>query len=210
MFQLEEPTAVVLTSVNNRAELHGEDKVPAVDIGFRWETSNVVLSMFDPWLLTALYHRSAAADAQGDIPGVEQVLQNLRMPKLHTPLRWGEELVGYFLEIEYGTGGKSNLKLDAVDVGKFRFTPKEGGTTIVEFQVQASTSVTERVFGKLPLLLGHEVKITLLAPKVEGAQTQEKQADLQLAGNPQPDKPLTPGDVFTAGVVPGAQEPAAA
>lgn len=209
MFQLEESTTVVLTSVNNRAELHGDEKVPAVDIGFRWETGNNVLSRFDPALLSMLYHRSSAADAQGDIPGVEKVLQNLRFPKL-APLKWDDKLAGYFLEIEYGTGGKSNLKLDAVDVAKFRITPKEGGTVVVEFQVQASTSVTERVFGKLPLLLGHEVKITLLAPKVEGSQTQEEQPKLQLAGDPQPDKPLTPEDVFTAGVVPGTEQQAAA
>jgi hypothetical protein len=209
MFQLDEPTTMVLTSVNTRAEMHGDEKVPALDLGFRWETSNAVLGRFDPWLLTALYHRSAAADAQGDIPGVEKVMQNLRMAKLGAPLHWQEELIGYFLEIEYGTGGKSNLRLDAVDVNKFKLTPKEGGTTIVEFRVQASTGITERIFGKLPLLLGHEVKITLLAPKVDGAQQQEEQPSLTLAGNPQPDRPLTPEDVFTAGVAPGALQASA-
>jgi hypothetical protein len=205
MFQLEETTAVVLTSVNNRAELHGEDKVPAIDLGFRWETGNSVLARFDPNLLQVLYHRSSAADAQGDIPGVERVMQNLRFPKLSTPLRWAEDLVGYFLEIEYGTGGKSNLRLDAVDVGKFKLTPKEGGTVIVEFQVQASTNITERVFGKLPLLLGNEVKITLLAPKVEGVgQQPDQQPALQLAGGTDPTPPVTANDVFLAGHAPGA------
>jgi hypothetical protein len=47
MFSLENQNAK-LTSVNPRAEIHGQDRKMAVDLKFEVKVSNDVLSFFDP------------------------------------------------------------------------------------------------------------------------------------------------------------------
>ncbi len=225
MFVLESMTPVRLSNFNARAEKHGSDHVPAVDINFTLDAQNSILSYFDGHLLSALYHKSAANEppTQGELDGVPAVadMPNLRFPKL-APLRWAHQLAGYRLEIDYGLGEGSNLELDECNVGKFVLEPKEGGTVEVKFQVQCNSGLTERIMGKLMLLIGQEVDITLTAPEVRpaaevapatetkgrkgGKRKGEAQVDLILPGADTPDPaPLTAEDVFIAGHAPGCE-----
>lgn len=43
MFELTQPTEATLSSVTNRSELHGDDKVPAISLGFTVEAANTIL-----------------------------------------------------------------------------------------------------------------------------------------------------------------------
>lgn len=166
-FANEDFAPVKLNSASFRSELHGEAHVPAVDLSFTQDVPNTVLSYFDGALLSALYYCSAASSGQTAIEGVDQVLPNLRFPKLGLPLKWDDSGKGYYLEIDYGLGpDESNIELDLCTVGEFRITPKEGGTVELKYRVQVSGSpLTEKVCGKLASLIQQEMKIKLLPPQ---------------------------------------------
>lgn len=171
-FAIEEFATAKLNSANFRSELHGEEHVPAVDLGFTQDVPNTILSYFDGFLLSALYYCSAASSGQKVIDGVDQVLPNLRFPKMVTPIKWNDSGKGYYLEVDYGLGpDESNIELDLCTVGGFQITPKEGGTVELKFRVQVSGSpLTEKVCGKLASLIQQEVKIKLLPPEAPQAE----------------------------------------
>jgi len=167
MFEIEEFTNVKLTNFNPRREKHGPESVPAADMNFEFDQPNHVLSYFDGGLLSSLYRKTAANETEQEtLDGVEPVsdMPTLRFPKMN-PVRWDDKLAGYTLKIDYGLGGKSILEVDGCDVGKFTLDCKEGGTVNIRFQVQCSSGLTEKMMGKLSLLIGETIKITLTAPE---------------------------------------------
>jgi hypothetical protein len=168
-FEIEDFAAVKLNSANFRSQLHGEEHVPAVDLGFTMDAPNTILSYFDGFLLSSLYYCSAASSGQKVIDGVDQVLPNLRFPKLKLPLKWEEDLTGYTLTIDLGLGGKSNLELSSCAVNGFEIEPKEGGTVQVGFRVQA-VRLSEKDIGKLATLVQHDLQIQLTPPDVGGME----------------------------------------
>lgn len=163
-FEIQTPSTVRIVHVNLRAEKHGEDNVPAVDLKLRMETTNQALSMFHPELLRALYYSSEPARAQADVEGVQPILPNRVFEKL-LPLRWKDEGTGYTLRIDHGLGGQSDLVLGDCTINHFTFEPKEGGTVVLEWRLQNSTA-GERERGKLTGLIDCEVKASLTAPEV--------------------------------------------
>ena len=186
-FELLTPTAAKLTSVNCRSEMHGKDAVPAVDLRLAFDAPNSVLSMFDGWLLSALYHRAGPdqpSDPQGQIEGVEAIsdVPNLRMPHLASPVRWSKEYTGYELTFDFGIGGKSNITLTDCQVNSVQFAPKEGGTVEVGVRVQCSKGLTEKILGKLATLVQHDVQFTLRAPEVAQEQIEQRTPEEALAG----------------------------
>ena len=199
-FEIETVKSVRLSNVNPRMEKHGPDSVPAVDMNFIFETTNDVLAYFDGFLLTALYTaRTEAQSDQGEFDGLEPVSQlpNLRFPKM-APIKWDWRGAGYTLELDYGLGGNRNIVLDTCEVCKFVIDCKEGGTVELKFQVQVTAGLTEQIIGKLSMLIGQEVGITLRAPQTLGGQYSEV---LDKFGEPlfpgyTPDVPLTAEDVF--------------
>lgn len=167
-FELDELTRCVISSVNFRSELHGEDHVPAVDVGIKLTASNDILSQFDGSLKSMLYGKAdkATRAAQGELEGVEPTSD---MPKLRTsvieqPIRLASEFVGYRLTIDRGLGGPSNLVLEGCTVKKFRADCKEGGSVELSLQAQAA-HVDEATSGKLAMLIGAEVAVMLEAPE---------------------------------------------
>ncbi len=196
-FEIESMTTLRLTNVNSRMEKHGPDPVPAVDMNFVMDAPNDVLSYFDGGLLNALYTvKTEAQPEQGEIDGLEPVsnLPNLRFPKM-APINWDWRGAGYTIELDYGLGSGSNIVLDACEVGKFKIAPKEGGTVELKFQVQVSTGLTERIIGKLSMMIGQEVDITLVAPTTMDAQSAATFAE-PLFPDYKKDAPLTAEDVF--------------
>lgn len=156
--------AAKLTSVNPRAELHGQDKKLAVDLKFEIKVSNDVLSEFDPSLKSAIYR---AADAgEGDLladqmPGV--------LPKLKFPLmgaiKWGKQLAGYETVIHYGVSGAQDIRLIETEVDNFRFDCQDGGTVVVSFRVIAHPESAE--LGRLCEMIQQEVEMSLIEPEPE-------------------------------------------
>jgi len=196
-FQIEQFTSVRLSNVNPRIEKHGPESVPAVDLNFIMDAPNDVLSYFDGGLLNALFtvRTEAQSDAQTEIDGLAPVshLPNLRFPKM-SPIKWDWQGAGYTLEIDYGLGGNRNMVLETCDVCKFVIDCKEGGTVELKFQVQVTAGLTEQIIGKLSMLIGQEVGVTLLSPKTieqAGAVFYDP-----LFPGYVPDVPLTAEDVF--------------
>lgn len=81
-FQLELVTQVVVSNANPRRELHGEDKVRAIDLSFSLTGENTLLDLIEPGLREHHYFNKALKDGQEALPGVVIPMPNLRYPKL--------------------------------------------------------------------------------------------------------------------------------
>lgn len=158
MFSLSNQTAR-LASVNPRAELHGEERIPAVDLKLEMKTSNDVLSEFDPALKGALYMRGDAGLIND--PGHMPVL---RFP-LMSAFKWVAAFAGYTLRIHWGVSGLDDIVLQECNVDGFRFECMDGGSVSVCFRVQAHPN--ERDFGRLCSLVQQDVEVTLEPPTVK-------------------------------------------
>lgn len=162
MFSLQNQAAK-LTSVNPRAELHGQDKKLAVDLKFDIKVSNDVLSEFDPSLKSAIYRAADAGegDLLADQPGV--------LPKLKFPLmgaiKWGKAFAGYETVIHYGVTGQQDIHLAETDIDNFRFDCQDGGTVVVSFRVIAHPEAEQ--LGRLCEMIQQEVEMSLVEPEPE-------------------------------------------
>jgi hypothetical protein len=81
-FQLTEPTKVSITKTNTRTEIHGEDRVRAIDICFKLEGSNELLDLIQPGLRQHHFHSKALDAKQDSLPDVLVPLPDLRFPNL--------------------------------------------------------------------------------------------------------------------------------
>lgn len=191
-FEFTELTTVNLTNVNTRKELHGEELKQAVDLSFKLDLPNQCLNtLFAPGLQQALYHNPAAEQGQVDIEGVDPTLPMLRFPKLNgQKFSWGgkDKLVGYVLRMEYGLGDEiSNIELELCKVYGRVFETKEGGTVAVHFKVSnASDRLDKDTCGKLVLLGGEQVTMSLRAPTVHQPDEAGEPENPFLNDNPAP------------------------
>lgn len=164
MFQLPTFTSVTVRSLNVRAEMHGQEPVPAVDIGFRLTGSNKLLDMLDPKMRTGYYKRPGEEAPEPELDGIDHVdnLTELRIQHVKFPVKINREFPGRILVIDYGLGGKSNIDLSSADINDFSVTCHDGGTVDIDFRSQSS-GVGDLVLGKLGMLVRHEVKITIMS-----------------------------------------------
>lgn len=171
-FELDDLTRCTISGVNFRSELHGEEHVPAVDVGLKLTMSNDILSQFDGSLKGMLYGKAdkATRAAQAELEGVEPTsdMPKLRSSVIEQPIRLACEYVGYKLTIDRGLGGPSNIVLDGCTVKKFKADCKEGGSVELSFQTQAA-NVDEATSGKLAMLIGAEVAVMLEAPEEQAS-----------------------------------------
>lgn len=172
MFTFDTPTAVKLGHVNLRAEKHGEQSAPAIDVKFVRQAANDALAMLHPGLKDALYFRDEQTEAQGQIDGVPEIAPNLRFPKLGS-LAWDLEMTGCSVVVDYGLGEGSNISLSDCKVNNFRIEMSEGGTTDITFRVQTS-NFPSGALDKLAGKLGQETQITLWAPIVKPEPVQQE------------------------------------
>lgn len=176
-FEFREPTVVHLGNVNARKEIHGEDLVQAIDLSCKIDlTSSCLDDMFAPGLRKALYFNAAADAGQDDLNDIEASMPNLRFPKLNgQKFNFGgkDKLTGYILNMEYGLGDEiSNIELELCKVYGRAFEIKEGGTVTVHFKVSnASNRLDKDTCGKLVLLGGVEVTMSLRAPDAQTVET---------------------------------------
>ena len=153
---------VELVHKNERVEKHGDEDVLACDLKFAWSTTNGDLAMFAPDLRSALYKRADSAQAELD-PDPEH-LTALRFPGMD-PFRWSAgELVGGSLTFHYGV--KSMIKIDMSKLCKYKLQPMEGGTVVVEFQVQCRPN--EQQSGKLSKFLADRHCVISVTPPSDG------------------------------------------
>jgi hypothetical protein len=136
MFDLNQQT-VTFVNFNARTELNGETRKPASDILCRAQLPNSILNAFHQGLLLMLYERPANPDLveQGD---PDSGATALRMPLLGMPLDWDLVLENRKLTIDYGLGDdQSNIVMPECKVHKFKITPQNGGTVLVQWQISA-------------------------------------------------------------------------
>jgi hypothetical protein len=169
---------VKLSSVNPRAEIHGEERKPACDLKFEVTCANDVLIHFHPELRTTLFKK----DEQPDLIDQAQpeALTALRFPKMGT-VKWDWEGTGYTLTIDYGIGGKSDIKLGDCQVDQIRIDPMNGGSVKLGFR--AICHPESKQFGQLCELIQQDVEITLTPPEptsvqeLFGEDSEEKQKE---------------------------------
>jgi hypothetical protein len=169
MFEVDQVSAR-LTSVNPRAEIHGDDTVPAADLGLTFDAPNSILAHFGPQLLGSLYSKAVAKDAppaaaQGELDTVPQVSNqpHLRNPSIDGALKIRFEGIGYKVRFDHGLGGDSDIAFEGVKVNGIRLTPKEGGTVSVALRVQI-TDPEPGDLGHLCQRIGNDVRVSLEAP----------------------------------------------
>ncbi len=155
-----------MTHVNPRCELHGDEHVRAADLKFTFDTSNDVLSAFDPALKSSLYRK---ADGDGEQLDIEPSwLPKLRFPRMGL-VEWKSEIVGGTVQIFYGLDSSVDLEIRIAD--GFKFTLKDGGTVTVAFRIQCKP--TEEQFGRLCYLVQESVELSMWPPKADQAPQQE-------------------------------------
>jgi len=171
MFETNHQTAEII-SVNLRNELHGEEKVGAVDIGIRITAPNTMLELFDLKLLRTFY--TDAASGQGEL--IDH-LPDLRLPMLAMPVKWEYVGMGYDAHYDYGMNGDRHLRFIDCQVDKFKFDMKAGGS--VEFSFRIIAHPKPEQVGELYELNGSEIELTLMAPSdVDRDDQDELQSDL--------------------------------
>lgn len=195
-FEFVNAITVQLLNVNARKELHGEEHVQAVDLSFRADFPNSILDeIFAPGLCKAFYFNAAGDAGQERIEGLPETLPNLRFSKLKAGQSWGgkDKLMGYVLRIEFGLGDAlSNIELELCKVYGRAFEMKEGGTTTVYWKVSNATErLDTETCGKLVLLSGGEVTMSLKAPAVQQEEKVVEPESPFLNADP---KPLGEGD----------------
>lgn len=169
-FEFLNPLVATLTSIVTRKEFHGDEHVQAVYMSFKADFPNSILdSHIATGLCSALYWNSAAEAGQEELEGVAPILPNLRFPKLNgMRYTWAgkDKLHGYVTTIKFGLGDAiSNIELELCSVSGRVFETKEGGTCTLYWRVQnASDRLDMETCGKLVLLGGGQVTITLRAP----------------------------------------------
>lgn len=158
MFEVDKTRAFV-SSVNMRAEKHGEENVLASDIKLEVKLSNTVLNEFDKGLMAALY-REVRKGEQQELIGDNKFVA-VRFPLLDG-FRREEEFTGYRLSIGSELGLSEELELSDITLKKFAFDPMEGGTVAVTFNAVAHPTSDEA--GELCALIQETVSLTLVAP----------------------------------------------
>lgn len=201
-FALEKFTPVHLLHLGVRAEMHGTDPVPAVDLKFRLIGNNDLLDLFDVGLKKVLYRKAGdEEEEEPELDGVEPVsnLTQLRSTSIAMPLHLIREYVGLNLVLDFGLGGKSNIELFG-DADKFEIDAKEGGSVEVEWRFKAS-GIKGPALGKLGELVKHDVKITLLS-SAAADNTQESVPGTKKFSATAAEPVKTATDLFVAGAAP--------
>lgn len=207
--QFPEGRDVKLRNFQTRMEKHGEDDRPALDLAIEWSGPNTELDALDPALRPALFKPLVAQE--GELPLTVDDLPSVRLPLLKTPLKWDREWIGYTLKVAYGATGKADMVLGGVKVSKAEIHELiEGGTVTMRASL-STTDVSEKVIGKLALLQGHSINITLTPPDIEDEPKSDAGQDPAWpfpndpAGsvtNSAEGKPLTAEDVFIGNEAP--------
>lgn len=182
MFHLDVATKHTLAHMNVRSEKHGTEHETAVDLKLMASMPSSVLDILSPGMRADFYDR--------DTDGGWTKLKH----KLFLPIGWGEEHTGRAVTLDYGLGDDgtpeldfedgrtSNLRLIGAKVNKFKFTPQDGGSVLVEYRVQVS-KVEGAAVSLLSTLLRRSVWVIMPKPD-EAHPVQTGDAQQQPANAP--------------------------
>ena len=167
-FELTNPTNVVITNANPRRELHGEEKVRAIDLACSLTGPNTLLDVIEPGLREHHYCNKAAKDGQDEIPGLDIPLPNLRHPQLPLLYHYGKGLKfrGYRLTQDWGLD-EYHVDFTDVVVSNLQYELSEGGSVTIKWTISYNGEELQdnELFGELSGLAAEgEISIKLLAP----------------------------------------------
>lgn len=167
MFHLQSETTVHLRKFSKREEIHGKDMIPAIDLSCSYKAPAAVLDMMHPQLREALFtNKPTKAGDSLDLPIDDMPF--VRAPLIEMPLNLDYEMAGCGLRVHYGASEKSHVVLALVRAHKFKLVERvEGGMVELQFTLSCANQIDEKVIGKLGILGGHDIAITLTAPEME-------------------------------------------
>lgn len=169
MFQLTEATEVNITNANPRREMHGEEKVRAIDLTYNLTGDNSLLDLIQDGLRKH-HFCNRAADAQQDslLPDEMAHLPNIRYPNLPTVYHFqkGVKLRGYRFIWDYGLD-EARVDFQDVVLANLQYEIFEGGSVEVKGTIQYNGEELQDniLYGDLCGLAAEEpIYIKLLAP----------------------------------------------
>lgn len=167
-FQIEKPTQILITNANPRRELHGTEKVRAIDIVWALTGENTLLDLIEPGLREHHYCNHALKAGQDTLPDVVIPLPNLRHPKLPTKFKYadGEKWRGYRFVWDWGTE-EDHVDFTDVVLANLGYELNEGGSVTIKGTVQYNGEELQDndLYGELSGLASEgEISVMLLAP----------------------------------------------
>jgi hypothetical protein len=167
-FELQAVTQVTVTNANPRRELHGDERVRAIDIAFSLTGENTLLDLIQPGLREHHYFNKALKEGQEVLPGVVIPMPNLRFPALPQTYTFakGQKWRGYRFIWDWGTEGSHVDFTDAV-LSSLHYEVQEGGSVTIGGTIQYNGEELQDndVYGELSGLASEgEIYIQLLAP----------------------------------------------
>lgn len=162
MFQLTEQTRAVLNTKTDRTENHGDEKVPAVTLGFKITGPNTILDLFgEPYDFRHAFYMAQPDQEQFEGIDSTPLLRTVGMGVIPLDV---PKLEGWRLQIDHGIDEHDPIELNDCSISKFKVDAFQGGSCELTFI--ASTSDIDAEYGGLLLMkLGQEVPIRLLAPE---------------------------------------------
>jgi hypothetical protein len=189
-FEIEEFTKVRLDDIEVLSQKNRQpDEAPGVKLHLEMTVSNHLLTTLDGRLKGWLFERSEAAQPRatkgkdnvtGTLDGVEPVsdLPNLSSIGKHVKsLKWADEVSGCAAVIRFAT---TEMGLDDATCGPFTIKPKEGGTCVLKFPLEAPNA-SEGVFAKLAKYKSREIEL-----RVKQHEPQQDQQQIDDAKDPKP------------------------
>lgn len=171
MFTLESMTKVRVLDVRVLAKKDRKpDQPPGVQLLLSATMSCGILAMFDGYLPGMLFRK-----AEGELDGMEgseltQIGEKVKR------LAWQYEQTGCEVTIDFGTGGTRNLVLSDCKVHRLLFSPRQGGSVLVQWCVDAP-ALSDETRGKLTGLKATETELTLHGPEVADDKQQRLDTD---------------------------------
>lgn len=183
MLQILEMTEAKLATLTSRAEMHGDDSVPAVSLGLELTTTNEILDLIDKDLAPRLFKHPDSKP----LPGVRDALTVLACNSLERVLL-ATKHEGWTLAVDDGIDDTKPLSFGSCKVDKVSVEPMQGGSIVLRMRVGTS-DLDKAKGGMLSMHVGQSIWITLIAPK-PGEEKKDEKA-------PKGKKPDA-GDLFAA------------
>ena len=173
-FQLEKPTQILITNANPRRELHGDERVRAIDIAFSLTGENTLLDLIEPGLREHHYCNNALKSGQESLPDVVIPLPNLLdmtgAAVGEVPLAYhyakGEKWRGYRFVWDWGVD-EAHVDFTDVVLANLHYEINEGGSVTIMGTIQYNGEELQDndVYGELSGLASEgEISAMLLAP----------------------------------------------
>lgn len=167
-FQLTEVTKLAITNANPRRELHGDERVRAIDLSFALTGENTLLDLIEPGLREHHYCNKALTAGQETLPEVVIPLPNLRFPGLPLSYQYrkGEKWRGYRLIRDYGLEEEAFDFTDVV-LANLHYDIAEGGSVTIfgTIQYNGDELADNDLYGMLSGLASEgDIHVKLIAP----------------------------------------------